>query len=413
MKNAIYYVWLSRLFPLGSDKPNQILLHYDNIEDFYKLDKEKMFSANFLDKDDVNRIKSTSLATAEKILKDCEELDIKLTTIADDNYPARLRYIYAPPVVLYYKGDIDGLDDELVLTVVGTRKPSDYGLYVAQRMSAEFAQAGAVVVSGCAAGIDTAAHQGALNAGKRTVAVLGCGVDVDYPKQNTKLKNDILVKGALISEIPPKIRPSTYVFPVRNRIMAGLCDGVVVVEAPIKSGSLITAEHAAEQGKDLFMVAPTNIYSSSFMGVARYIRDGAITVMSSKDVLSEYYNKYAAKLDALRMVSEAQLNNKKEELKNSPQKNTVQKKDDTQKVEQQQNSEKLLASIVASLDELCLKVYNSLDDTPLHIDEIIEKSDITMNQFFSTVTKLEIMGIVESYAGRRYGKVNKVGVDKL
>lgn len=212
-------------------------------------------------------------------------LDIKMVTWDDADYPARLREIYDPPAVFFYRGTL-AQDDEACVAVVGSRRCTHYGRMVAEELGAGLARAGLTVVSGMARGIDSAAHRGALGAGGRTVAVLGTGLDICYPRENSKLMQEIAASGAVVSEFPLGSPPEPWHFPVRNRIISGLSRGVVVVEAAARSGALITAELALEQGRDV-MAVPGNVTSPSSQGTNRLIKQGARLVEGVEDVLDE------------------------------------------------------------------------------------------------------------------------------
>ena len=202
----------------------------------------------------------------------------------DETYPALLREIFQPPLVLFYRGTLAPKASRLAM--VGARRASTYGKHVAEEIASDLARDGVTVVSGAARGIDTASHRGALRTG-RTVAVLGCGLDIVYPPENGRLLADIAEQGAVISEYPPGTRPLAAFFPARNRIISGLSRGTIVVEAAEKSGSLITAELALSEGRDVFAI-PGSIYSETSRGCHRLIQQGAKLVVDAADVLAEY-----------------------------------------------------------------------------------------------------------------------------
>lgn len=416
MDDVRYWIWLSLCFKYGSDKPSEIMMHFDSPKDFYSLCAEEMLSYPFLNENDVRNLKSTRLERADLIIKACQKHSIDIVTYTDDDYPKRLSLIYGAPVVLYKKGDISGLDDHVVITIVGTRKPIEYTAYATEYLAYGLARAGAVVVSGFAVGVDSAAHRGALKAKGRTIAVMACGIDIDYPFENKNMKQEILENGgALISELPPGEKTSPQVFAFRNRILSGLSLGVVVTHAPERSGSLITAEHAVEQGRDIFCLPPFSIFDSEFSGVVKYLRDGAIPIFGLQDILLEYYGAYAHNLNADKLlgdyVSKKRINGKDERVKSA--------REQTAKVgaaPEQENEEDLLIRIrekfkamVDSFDETELLVYNSLDLTPQHIDEIAQKCRLRVGDLLSILTELELMDIVESSSGRRYS-LNKISL---
>ena len=220
----------------------------------------------------------------EEIAEACEKQDIRVLVRDDEEYPAILREIARPPLALFVRGN--PIPDAERIAVVGSRAASQYGKRVAEEIAMGVASRGVTVVSGAAQGIDSAAHKGALRAG-RTVAVLGCGVDVVYPKSNAKLIAEIAETGVVLSEYPPGTQPFPAFFPQRNRIISGLCRGTLVVEAAERSGWLITAELALSEGRDVFAV-PGSIYSDLSRGCHRLIQQGAKLAASAEDILSEY-----------------------------------------------------------------------------------------------------------------------------
>ena len=220
-------------------------------------------------------------ALAEKL----QQLAINYLCFEDAQYPKPLRDTFDPPVVLFYRGVLPD-PAELAVALVGARKPTPYGRVVAEKLAKDLAAVGITVVSGMARGIDTAAHSGALAAGGRTVAVLGCGLDVVYPRENKKLMERITASGAVISEFPPGDPPEAWHFPARNRIISGLSLGTVVVEAGEKSGALITASYALEQGRDV-MAVPGNVTSALSRGPHSLLRQGARLVEGAGDIIDE------------------------------------------------------------------------------------------------------------------------------
>lgn len=208
---------------------------------------------------------------------------IKTVTPLEEDYPTMLRYIKDMPAILYYRGDIT-LASNTCISVVGSRHSTGYGKWAADRIGRKLAEYEIVTVSGMAMGIDTYAHKGALEGSGKTIAVFGCGVDICYPKANRELMNEILEKGLVLSEFPPEFQPTNYSFPVRNRIISGLSQGTIIVEAGLSSGSLITAEYAADQGRNLYAV-PGNINSIYSIGTNKLIKDGAIPITVIDDII--------------------------------------------------------------------------------------------------------------------------------
>ena len=228
-----------------------------------------------------------SLQESYRILSYCEENGIDLLFWSDEAYPTSLRSLKDPPSLLYVKGRLPELSRALCVSVVGTRKMSEYGKQMAYKIGYELASAGAVVVSGLALGNDSVATAGALAANGRTVAVLGCGIDIVYPPQHATLSRQILQSGALITEYPPGSPPEGYHFPARNRLISGLGQGTVVIEAIRGSGALITARKALLQGRDIYAV-PGNVGCENTFGTNQLIHDGAVMVQSARDILENY-----------------------------------------------------------------------------------------------------------------------------
>lgn len=221
-----------------------------------------------------------------QLAKQLSDQRIQVVMYGEAGYPSALTEIDSPPFLLYGLGDIDLLNNEDAIGIVGTRVPSSYGKMVAHRLAADLATLGWTVVSGMAAGIDADAHRGARSVHGKTIAVLGCGVNVIFPKENTKLYHDLIEHGLVISEYPPDMQPHKGLFPQRNRIISGLSRGIVVVESHSRSGSLITATWALEQGREVFAV-PGSILSAKSAGPHRLIKEGAKLVTAAHDIIDE------------------------------------------------------------------------------------------------------------------------------
>ncbi|MBC7869976.1 MAG: DNA-protecting protein DprA [Chitinophagaceae bacterium] len=281
-----------------------------------------------------------------------------LLTFNDNDYPTTLKAIDDAPAVLYIRGVLTPTDD-LALSVVGTRKATQYGRDVAHDLSKRLAQQGITIISGLAQGIDSAAHLGALAGGGRTIAILGCGVDVIYPRENRELAQKIIADGALVSEFPIGTQPISSNFPRRNRIVSGMALGVLVIEAPEGSGALITAELAAEQGREVFAV-PGNILNPMSRGTNRLIQDGAKLVMQAEDILNELSVAYT---------------------------NT-------------QTREKTEQIIPANATEAA--ILNVLNADPIHIDDIARLCSLSIPELSSTLTILELKGLAQMVGHMQY-----------
>ncbi len=287
----LYWLWLANLPHISDREKLQLLMHFESPEACY-LSGE---APEFLSAEGQEAFLNKDLAQAERILAKCAKLKIRTLTWQDAQYPVRLKNIADPPLVLYYRGVLPDFDNEIGIGIVGTRQATAYGLSTAKAMGSEIAACGGLVISGMAAGIDAMATQGALDQGRPAVGVLGCGVDVIYPTSNRKLYQTMDQQGCLLSEFPPGEKPNRWNFPKRNRIISGLSCGVLVVEAPAKSGALITARQAIEQGRDVFVV-PGNIGIAACEGSNALMKDGAAVATCGWDVLEGYDHIWPGKL---------------------------------------------------------------------------------------------------------------------
>ncbi len=291
----VHWIWLSTRTNLPDRVKGNLLQHFRDAEDIYYAEPEAFSVAEGLSAEGLASLQDKNLSHAQTILRQCDEKNIHILTFRDAAYPARLRNIIDPPMVLYYKGRLPEFDSLPLIAVVGTRKATPYGLTTAKRMGYQIASCGGIVVSGMAYGIDGMAMKGALTAGTSVIGVLGCGVDVVYPQSNRSLFTDVQRHGCLLSEFAPGTEPFKWNFPKRNRIISGLSCGVLVIEAPEGSGALITARQAAEQGRDVFAV-PGNIDMPTCAGSNALLRDGAIMASSGWDVLEEYQPQFPDKI---------------------------------------------------------------------------------------------------------------------
>ena len=289
----VHWVWLANRPGLSDWLRWQILQQYGDPEAVYYAEDYR--DVEDLTEEGLKALQDKSLHSSEKILESCMAQRISILTIGDALYSARLKNIPDPPLVLYYKGQVPDLDSTAAIGVVGTRRASLYGLSVAKRMGSQLGKQGGILISGMAKGIDAQAMSGALESGGTVVGVLGCGPDQIYPLSNRRLFEDTEKFGCILSEFPPGTPPLAHNFPKRNRIISGLSCGVLVVEAPRKSGAMITARLAADQGRDVFVV-PANIGVETSEGSNSLLRDGAIAVTCGWDVLSEYEYTYGGKL---------------------------------------------------------------------------------------------------------------------
>ncbi len=401
-----YFVWLQQCLGEGSVKPYNMIKDFGSAKAAYEAAQAGLCGVSYLTANEKARLKGYTLDEALKIVSTCAQKGIAIYTIEHPVYPERLKNIYAPPLVLYSIGTLPDIDNTVAVGVVGNRRMSDYGGSVARQIGHDLAKAGAVVVSGLALGIDACGHAGALAAGGKTVAVLGCGIDVIYPSANAELTEQIRRQGAVLSEYPPGTRPISKNFPIRNRILSGLCNGVAVIEAGIKSGSLITANLALEQGRDIFTV-PNSIYCEHSAGSLRLLRDGAIPVGSAYDILLEYEGLYKDKLNLEkipRCYYAIELPEKAAKKGASAQK--AAERPVRPEIITVPESDKGSATPILPdyLTQQAVKVYDILKDKneKTHVDEIAAQAALTTAEVLAAITELEIEELVRAYPGRRY-----------
>ncbi|HHV27222.1 DNA-protecting protein DprA [Anaerosalibacter bizertensis] len=351
-------IWLNKI-RVSNIATNKLLEYFENISDIWKISNEEILNIGCIRKSVRQKIISNRQESIlENALEEIEKNSINVMTVLDEDYPDRLRYIYDNPTVLYYKGYFSEVD-KLSLGIVGSRKATSYGKWASEKISSELAELGITVVSGMARGIDTEAHKGALKGKGRTIAILGSGLDIVYPKNNRKLYDKICECGAVVSEFPIGTEPFPANFPQRNRIISGLSLGILVIEATEKSGSLITVEHAIEQGKEVFAL-PGNINSIFSRGTNCLIKDGAKIVMDIEDILEEIneFNHIITKQE--------------EEVDYS------------------------------QLSSMEIKIVECIKKEPIHCDNIVYMTGLDISTVNSTLTILELKGIVKELPGRVY-----------
>ena len=286
-----YLLWLTEVAGIAPQRGVQLLEYFGSPKAVWQADIKQICRCVKPEEKELERLKNRSLAKPNLILARCKLQNIRILPIYDRDYPDRLRNIYDPPLVLYVRGKLPDFNRLPAVAVVGQRKATPYGRIVTERLAFQLSRAGVIVVSGMAVGIDSAAHNGAVKGDTPTVAVFGTAIDQCYPASNAGLLRSILYNGAAISEYPPGKRTFANHFPRRNRIISGLSLGVVVGEAPEKSGSLITAGLALDQGRDVFAV-PGAVDAVSSAGCNELIARGAKLVRDAKDVLEEYAGSY-------------------------------------------------------------------------------------------------------------------------
>jgi DNA processing protein len=396
---AEYWIWLQCALGYGSSKTALLLNSFGSIEKVFGAAYDDYKCIPKLTKREIDGLCSKSLETSKKIVGACLSGGYQIITFQDKAYPAQLKNIYAPPCVLYVWGDLEIYCDSLLIAIVGTRQITEYGFEIATKLAMGLARSGAVVVSGLALGVDGTAHKGALKASGKTIAVIGCGLDYAYPATHTELKRLISKNGAVVSEYPPGIRPDKFTFPMRNRIIAGLSQGTVVVEAGRKSGALITAAYAAESDRDVFAV-PGSIFSPMSEGTNRLIRDGAKPVCSSLDILEEYLHMFPHNINFNEDNNEnVEIESDQSEFKK------INAKKALIRPKQQEEQQLMLLKNPVGLSDTQAHVYETLGSSPIHVDELSIKANLELRVVLTSLTALEIQGLVRSYPGRRYTRI--------
>ena len=394
MAGTKYWVWLSERKGLSMRVKLQLLEHFGTPENIYFAEEDDYLQVEGMTPRLAAQLADKSTAAADRILGDCERIGARILTMQDADYPVRLRNIYDPPMLLYVKGRLPMIDEEAAIAVVGTRKATPYGVETAEELAYAMAKQGALIVSGGAYGIDTAAHRGALRAGAKTVALLGCGLDVVYPAGNEWLYRDAVASGALLTEYPPGTPAVGAHFPVRNRIISGLCLATVIVEAPEgRSGALITARTALEQGRDVFAV-PGPINAPMSRGCNRLIADGAAALVAdTADILWEYEARYPHKLHCGRVEM--------------PQTMGYQARQETAAARMVEEEPIKLPVLdvrtgQTSLTDDQVRIVKMLKNGEMQVDDLIEAVDLPTRRVLSALTVLEIEGHVAQSGGKRF-----------
>lgn len=349
---------LAHITILGFERLSPLLEYFKSYKSIWLSDPK---SWHTLSDSQIKEIQNQKLQIdVQNIHQQNKKLDISLLTILDIEYPDLLKQISSPPLILYYKGDIKLLHSQS-LGVVGTRMPSPYGLQAVNQIIPDIVHSGLVITSGFQRGIDTASHKSAIESGGKTVAVLGTGIDVNYPPQNSKLYKELVENGHLIiTEYPLQTPALSFNFPRRNRIISGLSLGVLVVEAAIKSGSLITAQFAVEQNREVFAV-PGSIFDSTSAGPHHLIQEGAKLVTTAQDILEE-------------------LNIQKSNLDSNP-------------------------ILSVNLTPIQAKIFAHIEHSSKTIDELIEILPLTITELSSELTELQLTGIIAQMGDGKYVKI--------
>ena len=420
-ENILYWIWLSERCGVASREFTRLYEKYQDPFELYRMEEEEVERIDGISQALKLKLFDKSLVSAYEILKYCKQKRVDIVSYKDERYPSRLKSIQDPPVLLYVLGRLPNMNDRLCIGVVGTRKMSEYGRDTAYKISYELASARAVIVSGMALGIDGVAACGALSAGGETVAVLGCGISVVYPKAHSRLKGEIVKCGAVITEYPPFEEPHGYNFPKRNRIISGLCQGLLVVEGSASSGSLITAKRAIEQGREVFAL-PGKINESNSEGPNELIKNGASVALSADDIVANYDFLYHDCIDykglrsaktggvsvdkslAKYRVSDIYSREKSYRPETAEKKAEAEpeKKVDSEMTEKSISTPDRSAELLAGLDEVSRRVFENLPMDRAVSPDALTIDGVGMGEIITALTMLEISGLAESLPGGLY-----------
>ena len=391
MADLEYWLWLSTA-GLTLSAQAQLLDRFGDAEEIFHATREA-FDGLSLGQRDKALLEDRALDQAYQVLGACREQDLRIITYRDSAYPSRLRQISAPPVVLYVKGKLPSLDSEPAIAVIGTRRASPYGLKMARTLSYQIASGGGLIISGLTQGIDAMAARGALQADGTVLAVLGTEID----RERSALAKDVVAAGGvLISEYAPGTVSQRHHFRERNRIAAGLSVGVVVVEAPAKSGALLFAEEALEQGKEIFAV-PGNADADNSAGTLSLIRDGAGLATCGWDVLSEFEALYPGRM---KRVS-PQLRPPELQPVEPESRTPAEKPQPPRSPEPREEMPRNLRDQLATLSEDQLRIITAIEKDATHIDDIIEATGLSTATVLAQLTVLQVKGWIRREPGMR------------
>ncbi len=392
MASLKYWLWLTGRKGIGTLTVVRLLEAFGTPESAYFADQGEYDRVEALSAVGKQSLADKSLTGAEQILADCDRLGLRLLTLQDAEYPERLRNIPDPPLLLYVKGKLPPIDEELVVGVVGTRDPTPYGEKLAREMVHDLTRAGCVICSGIAQGLDTIALRTALNEGGSVISVVAGGIDVPYPKENRYLYDDIAAAGVLLSEYPPGSPNLGEHYRPRNRIISGLSEGVLVVEGGLTSGTLITAHAALEQGREVFAV-PGNVDAPKSTAPNRLIQaHEAQLVRTAADILEEFSSRYPLKVARPALTQEE----KEQRLQGAQSTPMAEPKLPTPEKPLMPFQEQ--RSLTDDQRELIL----ALETRARHPDELVEETQIPARRVLSTLTLLQVRGYIKEEAGKRF-----------
>lgn len=404
MNEKIYWIWLQQILGYGNRYLHTILEHFKSPLQLYEYYVNTYLTKKSIDKYDkiFKKFNSVNLSDCEKIVVNAEKDNQKIIPFNHPDYPQKLKNLINPPCVLYVKGVLPDFDNNLCVTIVGTRHATSYGMNMAFDFAYTLSKSEAIIISGGAVGIDITAHKATLRANGNGVCVLGCGIDYPYLEENKPIRQQISLNGALISEFPPGYMALGRNFPVRNRIMAALADAVLVVEAGKRSGSLITAHLALDQGKEVFAV-PGNINSYYSRGTNEMIRDGAKVALEPDDILYDFSLEIKNNNVKINHYNKINVSNTKSVNSTNSQLDLSNQQDTQNNNITSDNFSQNLIPDLSELDDQTRKIYSFITTNPIMLEEIVDKTNIKVQNVLSSLTELEILGLIKSYPGKRFG----------
>ena len=424
MADNLYWVWLAESVGAGSKAYAPLIERFGTPYDIYRADEEDFYKIPGVDERIVERLCNKNLEAAGKIIDYCTKNGIGILTYDSERFPQRLREIRNSPVLLYYCGNLPDFDRRLCIAVVGTRKMTEYGEQSAYKVSYELASAGAVVLSGMALGVDGIASCAALEAGGVTCAVLGSGIDVVYPREHKRLMDNIIKHGAVLSEFSPGTPPERYNFPMRNRIISGLCQATLVVEADAKSGALITANEALYQGRDLYAL-PGNIDGVNSTGTNKLLKEGAKIVTSAEDIIGDHEFLYsdsisyerlhnardhssydAHAVERMGVCARHSIGARKKNTENDDRAAPVLKPDKKEKTKKKNTGilKSKKEADLSMLGELERKIFEIMPDDVAISADLLTRGGLTVSDVMTSLTLLEINGFISALPGGLYIK---------
>ena len=414
-KNAVYWIWITQAIGYNSPKAKRLAELYPDVSQLYLRGEREWRLSGVFGASDIANLRSNPIENAQRVIDRSLQLGYSVISIDDiEEYPRSLYHIYAPPAVLYVSGKLPDLDDRLAVGIVGTRTASRYGVENSYKIAYSLSKYNVPIISGGALGVDCASHRGALAADGVSVCVRGCGINCSYLRENADMRRAITKRGAVISEYPPDEQPRSYYFPARNRIIAALSDGVVIIESGIRSGSLITADLALEMGKELFALLGNN--SPNNEGSNKRIKEGtAIPITDFMDIIAAFES-YAtdnydfdidsislADIDSIpvkagRKTAKTKPAESGKNLPSAARKSIM----PSIKIDKQDKPKEKPVHKKADLQGDAARIYNYLTAEPVHIDKIAADLNIPVYKALSSLTFLEMQDLITALQGRNF-----------